>query len=581
MKDCKYSDILKANSELGKTLGAPAYDIAVLSNIIVSQLKDILEYSARLGGVNAQVAFGDYDNIVQDSGKFNRSKCVIIFWETANLINGFQHKADVIEQATLTELIEKLKSEIDYVLSNLMETPLVLINKFSSLLFNSHNIEINNFDRVCEQLNNHLEKKRTTNIHVIDIDKIIAQISVEKSINFRYFYSSKALYSIDFFKKYSEQIKCLIFAATGKAKKVLIFDCDNTLWKGILGEDGFDGIEMSAKTALGSVYDEVQCLALTLSKKGVLIGLCSKNNLQDVDNVLFSHPDIVLKNENISVKKINWNDKVENLHEISKELNIGLDSIVFLDDSDFEINYVKNRLPQVTALQVPSSNIYEYPGHFRRWLSLFHNLAVTAEDRKKVTMYQEQLQRDKLKSAFSNLDEYLRTLQLKVLIFVNNAMQLPRIAQLTQKTNQFNVTTKRYTEAEIRKLIDSNGHVISFEVADKFGNYGLTGLIIVISDENQKMAAIDVFLLSCRIIGRNIEYAVFDYLIRFMTSLHIQKIQAQYRKTLKNDQVSDLFERLGFTRVSANGETKDYLLTVQDYKPHNFDYIEVSDGETA
>ena len=242
----RYTEIIKLNKELGDKLEFRPYGITVLSNIIVNQSKEILEYVFRNEGVNAKVTFGDYDNIVQESQKYKNSNTVIIFWELCNIIDGFQYKVELLNKNQFDEIFEKTKSEIDLVLKNLEKTSLVIFNTFTSLSFS--NIEKNKLDRLSIKLNRYLEEKKSANVKMVDIDNIIASVGIANSIDFRYYYSSKALYTVDFFKAYAEFVKPLIMAANGKSKKALIFDCDDTLWKGILGEDGFDNIEMSSNT---------------------------------------------------------------------------------------------------------------------------------------------------------------------------------------------------------------------------------------------------------------------------------------------------------------------------------------------
>jgi len=276
IKNLKYSEILKINTKLGSNINTNSYNISVLSNITINQIKEILEYVSRNENINVHVRIGDYDNIVQDSIKYENSNVVIIFWELYNIIDGLQYKIELFDDDQFNAILEKTKSEIDLVLKNLNKTSLVLFNKFTSMPFSSLNLRKSNFEKFADQLNKYLEDKIFGNIILIDLDKIIAEVNVSRSFDFRYYYSSKALYTIEFFKTYAEYIKPFIMSANGKSKKALIFDCDNTLWKGILGEDGFDKIEMSPRTKDGSIFSEIQSIALSLNKQGILIGLCSK-----------------------------------------------------------------------------------------------------------------------------------------------------------------------------------------------------------------------------------------------------------------------------------------------------------------
>ncbi|MEO5571602.1 MAG: HAD-IIIC family phosphatase [Bacteroidia bacterium] len=571
-----YLEIVNKNKELKSALSLKDYGIAVLSNIIVNQSKEILEYHCRKQDVNASVSFGDYDNIVQDSGKFNSSTLVIVFWELCNLIDGLQYKANILSDEELNLIIAKTKSEIDFVLENLRSTPLVIFNKFSSLIFNHLQLRENNFDKVCDELNDYVKKKKSPHIFIADIDKVIARNGVSKSIDMRYYFSSKALYSVEFFKTYSEYILPVILSVNGKTKKALILDCDNTLWKGIIGEDGPEGIKMSGKSKEGVCFEYMQSIALDLNKQGVLLGLNSKNNPDDVNAVLTNHPDQKIKEEHLAIKKVNWQDKVSNLKAIANDLNIGADSFVMVDDSDFETNFIKENLPTVSVLQVPEK-IYDYPFQLIAASQYFFNMHSTAEDAKKTAMYKEQSARENEKAGFTNVEDYLKSLELVVTISEDHVPHITRNAQLTQKTNQFNLTTKRYTEAEITKFIGSDDFkIFDFSLADKFGDYGITGISIVVLDKKNKFAVIDTFLMSCRVIGRNVEMAFMNHIMNKLKESGIETVLSSFIKTLKNDQVKDFYDRYGFENVASADQRKDYKLFLNNFQEINLPYIKVN-----
>ena len=579
MMELKYSEVLKLNKKLENNLTSSSYNITVLSNIIVNQIKEILEYLLRCEGINANVKFGDYDNIVQDSKKYQDSNAIIIFWELCNIIDGLQFTIELLNEDQLDEILEKTKLEIDLVLKNFEKTSLVLINKFTSLSFSSLNIRKNNLEELAGQLNQYLENKIPSNVKLVDIEKAIASVGVSHSLDLRYYYSSKALYTVDFFKTYAEFVKPYIMTVNGKTKKALIFDCDNTLWKGILGEDGFDNIEMSSRTKDGAIFAEIQSLALALNKQGILIGLCSKNNPKDVDEVIKTHPDMQLRGEHITINKSNWLDKVTNLKDISQELNIGLDSVVFVDDSSFEVNLVREQLPEITDLQVPKE-LYRYPKMLRENMGLFYNLSFTTEDRKKTEMYKNQVKRESVKKEFSGIEDYLASLELKMTIFEDDESIIPRMSQMTQKTNQFNLTTKRYTEGDIQNFInDSNSDVYAFSVSDKFGDSGITGLSIVTANGSIERAKIDTLLMSCRVIGRNIEYAFLNYIIKKLKEKKINYLKAKYTKTPKNEQVKEFFDRSSFGLIDEDDSVRNYILDICTYVPKKLDYIEVIHGK--
>ncbi len=571
----KYTEILASNQKLYQA-DKESYDIFLLSNMINHQIKELLEFSLRSNKTNAIVNFGNYDNIIQDSLVASSANCVIIFWEACNFIDSAQTKINLLDKDSLSHLISKIKNEILLVFENLASVPLIVFNKFSSILFNSNYINQNNFDYICEELNSFVFNSKPNNLVLIDIDKVIANISVPSSIDYRYFYTAKSIYTIEFYKKYSDYIAPIIYAVNGLAKKAFLLDCDNTLWHGILGEDGFNGIKMSSQDKKGSVYSEIQALAKDFSKQGVLLCLCSKNNLDDVREVLQKHPDRGLSEDEITISKVNWNEKTTNIQEIAKELNLGLDSFVFLDDSDFEINLVKSLLPEVVTLQVPT-NLYEYPTFLRKNFNLFYKVNSTQEDFTKTKMYQMQSLRDTERIKYNNIDEYLSSLELAVTITLNDQSNISRISQLTQKTNQFNLTTHRYTEAEINTIIQNDStYIYSMHVADKFGDYGLTAISIVNIDGD--VAIITDFLMSCRILGRRLEVALFEFIVEKLRKIEISKIKSFYQATQKNSQVQHFYDALGFTIAIENDSYKEYSLNLDQYSQSHITHIKVNNA---
>jgi FkbH-like protein len=559
----KYSKILRLNNKLEGTMKLPEFKIAILSNIMVHQSKDICEYILRLEGINANVILGEYDNIVQDSEKLHDISAVIVFWELSNFIDGFQYKYNNLSKNNFDNLEKKIKLEIDLVFENLNKIPLVLVNRFSSLVFNQFNLSSNKLNKLESILNSYVEARLDNNVRIIDHDKVISKLSISSSVDLRYYYSSKTLYSIEFYKEYFDYIKPIFLSASGKIKKALILDCDNTLWRGIIGEDGLEHIK---------IYKEFQYLLLDLSNQGVIIGLCSKNNLKDVDKVISSHPDMILQEENIVIKKVNWENKVSNLQSISNELNIGLDSLVFIDDSNFEIELIKSSLPEVKCYKVPSRE-FEIGLMMRELSNLFYNPSITDEDIQKTRLYKDQIKRAKNKSV--SIEDYLKSLNLTIYVYFDDFNQVPRISQLTQKTNQFNLTSKRYTEKEIEEfIIENNKTVISIKVHDKFGDCGLTGLSILDNDE----LMIDTLLLSCRILGRGIENRFMDIIVDFFKSNGNTVLGSRFIPTNKNQQTEDFYNSVGFVKSEENIDFSEYHLTLENYKSSNSNYIKVQNG---
>ena len=574
MKEMKWGQILKRNKELGMAMSGRVRRIALLSNTTVFQLKDILELKLRESGVAAEIHLGDYDSIVQDSERFSQYDAVIIFWELSNLLDGFNFKVNLLNHDQLKAITEKVRAEIQLSLENLKNTPLVLFNRFTSFPYDYQILKDSESKVVSDQLNVVLKTMVSHNQLVVDIERVIALTGLEKAIDHRQFQMSKSLYTKDFFINYAEQVKPAFLAMNGVVKKVLVLDCDNTLWGGVLGEDGENGIEMSDLTAKGKCFHEVQSLIKGFQRKGIVLALCSKNNAEDVDMVLKNHPDMILQDTDFVAKKVNWVDKATNLKELSLQLNLGLESFVFIDDSEFEIGLIRRELPQVQAILVPTE-ISSYPDTIRGLQREFFTLSSTKEDINKTVMYQDEHARVESSQNFGSIDDYLASLGLVLTVSFNKEVSVSRASQLTQKTNQFNLRTVRYSEIEISEFINDDNYLVSsFSLSDKFGDYGITGLSIVKLDG--RLAFFDTFLMSCRVIGRNVEFEFFDQIISRIKQMKIDvtKLQAEWISTLKNKQVSKFYEGLGFICIKESNASKIYEIPMDEYVLRDIRYID-------
>jgi len=578
MEELSFSEVIAKSKEKGIKLSGPECKIRILSNIMCFQLNDFLEFTLREQGINAKVTSGNYDNILQDSVERIEMSVVVVFWELSNLVDGFHYKAGLMDKELRGELVEKTKKGISVVLKNLVEVQQVFFNSFSSLVFDCHRLDKSPLTEIAVELNKHLNECASSNTVIVDINKLFAMVSISKSVDFRYYNLSKSLYKLEYYREYAKFIAPRILSVWGLTKKVLIFDCDNTLWKGIIGEDGMEGIDMSSGSATGVVFAEVQHLALELKSMGVILGLCSKNNEKDIDRV-FSHADMKLRESDIAIKRINWHNKAANMVDIATELNLDLSSIVFVDDSDFEINLVRKELPQVMSIQVPKQ-LSEYPHVLRRLFPVFAANSRSVEDVNRSSMYHDEQCRKEFKETFNDIEQYLRSLKLKLKIIEDDLSLIPRLAQLSQKTNQFNLTTKRFTEHEMERLVKGfSEKLFCFNFSDNFGDYGITGLCIIANrGETVLKYAINTFLMSCRVIGRNVEFVFMDYIIKHLLNSGAKQLDAEYMATTRNSQVEDFYEKLGFIQVNSGTKHKIYELELHNYKWSGIDYIEVENG---
>jgi len=331
--------------------------------------------------------------------------------------------------------------------------------------------------------------------------------------------------------------------------KCLVVDCDNTLWGGILGEEGLGGIDLGEDYP-GNVYKDFQRKLLALKNKGTLLAVASKNNEADVLEVFDCHSDSILKPGDFATMQINWSDKATSLTLIAEELNIGIDSLVFFDDSPVERDWVRTKLPEVTVIEVPKSPL----GYVSALTEsgAFSQLSISDEDRVRPKMYQEQINRIKSQTQSVSIEAFLAGLEMTATIGTVDQATIPRVVQLLSKTNQFNLTTRRHTETELQTMIDSGAIALWMRVADRFGDNGLVAVAIALST-NPDSWQIDTFLMSCRIMGRGVETAMLSVLARKIKDHGGQRILGQYIPTSKNDMVSDFYSSHCFKPHEENG----------------------------
>lgn len=353
----------------------------------------------------------------------------------------------------------------------------------------------------------------------------------------------KQPYSNGFCRLLGEQLGDVLLREMQPAPKCIVLDCDNTLWGGIIGEDGLGGIDLGTAPP-GNGYRDFQEVLRSLRHRGILLAIASKNNPDEVDEVFKSHDAMVLSFDDISVWKVSWQPKSASISEIASELNIGVDSIVFIDDSQYEIAEVTAALPQVTCLQAPDDPATL--AHMVQESGLFRNLRVSEEDLKRTEMVAAE--RLRTASAAMTDGDFLGTLGLEVAYLRAAEEHVGRIAQLTNKTNQFNLTTVRRSEAEIRALIDSNEYAVrAIRVSDRFGDYGLVGVGII--ERSNEAWQIDTLLMSCRVLGRGVETAFIHALVAEAMALGAPAVLGRFVATAKNAQVEDLYPRHGFMPV--------------------------------
>ena len=392
------------------------------------------------------------------------------------------------------------------------------------------------------------------NAYFVDLNLCMARLGANRFYDPRYWHIGRAPFSREALKEIALENFRYIRPLKGKNKKCLVLDCDDTLWGGIIGEDGLAGIKLG-KTYPGSAYYEFQQEILNLFNRGIILALCSKNNRDDVCEVFRKHSYMVLKEEHIATAQINWEDKAANLRQIALDLNIGLDSMVFLDDSEFEVNLIRQVLPQVKAIHLPQNKAVEYRDILAS-CGLFDTLTLSAEDKNRGAMYKAEATRKKLRAGITDMKTYYKSLEMELEIRFPDDFSIPRVAQLTQKTNQFNLTTRRYSKYDIKDLInDGESDVICLRLKDKFGDSGIVGTCIL--KYKDERALFDTFLLSCRVLGRSVENAFLIEALKLAKKQGCKVAIGEYYATRKNAQVEHFYSKQGFDEMSEKRRDED------------------------
>lgn len=398
-------------------------------------------------------------------------------------------------------------------------------------------------------LNGALESYASRNDHtvVFDLNRLIRLYGYQALFDDKYWYLGRIRHSNQGFKVLAGELKNVLDSLSGKARKVLIVDLDNTLWGGVSGEEGWQNIQLSPEGP-GLVFLDFQKKLKQLLETGVLLASCSKNNEEDIREVFEKNTWMQLKWDDFILHKINWDLKTDNIVQIAAALDLGLDSMVFLDDNPIERELVRQSLPEVAVPDFPDDISL-----LNRWFvtdvayPFLGKWKLTREDSEKTQQYKRNISREEVRKQL-DYGQFIEQLRIKLTVFHPSAGLYPRIAQLTQKTNQFNLTGKRYSDLEIKEISESPDHrIFGCEYEDKFGNEGVTGCAIVRTEGDK--AFMDTFLLSCRVLGRRVEFTFLDHIIAELKNDGIKTVEAFYNETARNVVAKDLYTKYGFTQL--------------------------------
>lgn len=582
--DENYVNVLR-NNRLKAEQADQKIHISVVTNVTLEPLYDnYLKASLLQSKIDAHVNFISMDKLMAEMLSKQvivaHSDIIIVLLNfdmlTQNITSNQQRVTNKDRdqhthhlQQLIRTLMEELRSQTESViLWHLFDSPYYISSlKLQSKRNHSQSLiwELNQFVmRQCDI---------TSNLIALESNSIFTRYGAEQLYDRRLWHLARIPYSKKGYYQLTKLAASYIAAFRGKGKKCVVLDCDEVLWGGILGEEGIGGIKLSPDHP-GSAYYEFQAELLDLYRNGLLLTLCSKNNEADVLQVLAQHPHMLLREEHLAAYEVNWDSKADNIVKLAHRLNISLDSMIFMDDSEYEINLIRHELPEVKTVLLPVGKPYMY----RDMLLDLVELKIptpTNEDMNRTRMYQEESKRreDQETNRYANKMDYYKSLQMQVHVSLVDDLSVLRVAQLTQKTNQFNLTGLRCTEDDIRRRsLALNYDVIICKFKDRFGDMGIVAAATV-HYLNTDEAEIENFVLSCRAIGRLVEEVLLSALVERVRKRGTTRLAASYKAMTKNNQTESFYEQNNFVLVCTDKGGRRYCCNPQEYQRKEFEFL--------
>lgn len=559
--------------------------IAILPSFTFDGIEKYLKADCARVGLGIQIYLGKYGQHLQEildkgSGLYQFApEVIIVFIDLQSFWGEDLFSRQNVDDGGKLALISQKEQEIKNLITALL--------CFTEAKIIFHNFEVPTYSplgilenkqslgiiEMVQMLNARLRDsyKNNNRVFIFDYDAFCAKIGKENIVDPKMYYLGDLKVDFRNFHRLSHEYLSYIKPLVGLQKKCLVLDLDNTLWGGILGEDGLENIRLGP-TPEGRPFLEFQKHLLHLFNRGVILALNSKNNIDEVFDVFKRHPYMVLRENHFASMKVNWNDKVSNMQAIAEELNIGVESLVFIDDDETNREMIKKILPTVSVVDLPPDPaLYVYTLHK---INDFNTLQWTEEDRERGEMYVAQRRREELKKTITGVADFFKSLNLRMYISNTDRKTLPRVAQLIQKTNQFNLTTKRYLEEQVAKFLQSKNFAVrQIRVEDKFGDYGLTGVAIIQKEPTKWV--IDSFLLSCRVLGKNLEKAFMTKILEEAKGEGVKEVIGEFVSTPKNAPAKSFYQDCGFRPLKKTDRGSQWSFNLVRSVPPGPEYIEI------
>jgi len=579
-----YKRIQKLDPESLEVPDEKRIRVAMLSSFTIDPLAIYVDVKSRLAQLHPEIyvaQFNQYQQEILDenSGLYAFKPDVIILAVQADVLVNENFYSEFVKLPNVEQHQTEILNRFQALLSTLTARTdaLVLVNNFMVPSFTPFGIldnkADNGFRSFFHKINEKLAEvyRKSSQVYVVDLEAAAGKHGKSRCVDPKLYYRGSFVLSESFLPVVADEYMGYIKALKNLTRKCIVLDLDNVMWGGIIGEDGTEGIQLGNDSP-GNAYKDFQRALLSYYNRGVLLAVNSKNNPEDALKAIREHPHMLLREKHFAATRINWQNKVQNMTELAKEVNIGLDSMVFIDDNPREREQMKQALPQVLVVDMPSS-----PFLYRQTLenlNEFSVLALTEEDKKRGEMYSARKRREDLRETISSVEDFLKSLEMKVVIRHVDDYSLPRIVRMVNKTNQFNLTTRRYTDAEVRKMKETEDEfeVYGLQVCDKFGDEGIVGVAII--RKEQKTWTLDSFLLSCRVIGRKVETAFLARIVADAKEQGVSAIIGEYVTTQKNAPVKNFYSSHGFEELTQKGNLRRWRLDLTKHTVKTPEWME-------
>lgn len=569
---------------------AVACELLILRSFTVEPIVPLVRAAAACWGLDLRVRLGQFNSYVQEVLDPNSplyrepTDIVVLAVQTRDVAPELWSRSADLDAAQLETVVERVAQDC--------RTWIETIRSRSAAHVVVHNLEqpaqpaAGVYDaqhasgqlRAIRQINAELVAiaAAAPGVHVLDYEGLVARHGRNRWHDEQKWLTARLPISADALVHLADEWLRYLLPIRGRQAKCLVCDLDNTLWGGVIGEDGLAGIKLGGDYP-GAAYQELQRAILDLTRRGILLAVCSKNNEADALEAIDNHPEMLLRRKDFAALRINWQDKVQNLREIAAELNIGIDSLVLIDDNPVEREFVREMIPEMTVLDIDAAAPLGHAAAVRN-CPLFERLELSAEDRQRGQLYAAENERRNLQTSATTIEDYYRSLEMVATVGLADDATRQRVAQLTQKTNQLNMTTRRYSEQDIQAFMDDPAtHVYWVRVEDRFGDNGIVG--VMIARQTGDDCVLDTFLMSCRVIGRTVETAMLGVLVDEARRRGASRLLGPFLPTAKNAPAQEIYASHGFRCIEENEQESLWELELTATTLRTPEWIECRVGE--